>query len=261
MVFLSLQGGGFKNLVDLNLYLVNYIALFLALIVAFLISKVLDFNDRLKGAFLFCTVCGNVAYMGLPMSELALGEGSLSLASMIAGIHATFFLTFGLFALQYYSNNTETDIKSRILKTPLLWGVILGVLYSITRLPLPISNFFEMIGSSASPVALVSIGTFLYDVDLGGIDFGPVTALSFTKLILLPLLVLGISSILIIGNLSPGLNGIPLSTSLIQASMPIAVFTFVIAKKFDTECEFVASSIIATTVASIPVISLLLLFL
>jgi hypothetical protein len=251
LVFVSLHNIDFAALLDHKLYLVNLISIFLIAGIAYTVARALKFNDKLKAAFIVCVLFGNTAYMGLPLNKLALGEAAMPFASIIAAIYITLTFTLGLFILRHYSG-VETKTKFWVLRVPLIWGVILGILFSCTGLSLPFSNLFEMIASSASPVALIAIGAFLYDAKLGG-RIREITILSSLKLVLFPVTVLLISLASSFGNLA-------FESSLLQAAMPVAITTFILAHKFDTESDFVASAIVISTLASIVSLSVVLLF-
>ncbi len=251
LVFVSLYNVDLTVLLDHKLYLVNFISIFLIAGVAHAVTRVLKFGEKLKAAFVVCALFGNTAYMGLPLNRLALGEDVMPLASVIAAIYIILTFTFGLFIFRHYSG-VKTGTKLWVLRVPLIWGVILGALFSCARLPLPFSSFFEMIASSASPVALISIGAFLHDTKLGG-HFREVTILSLFKLIFLPMAVLLISQVFNFG-------GLAFKSSLLQAAMPVAIAMFILARQFDVESDFVANTIVATTLSSIATLSVVLSF-
>ncbi|MBA7623161.1 hypothetical protein ES703_30554 [subsurface metagenome] len=251
LVFVSLRDIDFVTLLDYKLYLVNFISIFLIAGIAYAVAKALKFNNKLKAAFILCAVFGNVAYMGFPLNSLALGEVAMPFASIIAAIYITLTFTFGLFILRHYSG-VKTKTKFWILRVPLIWGVILGLLFSCMRLPLPFSNLFAMVAASASPVALVAIGTFLYDVEFGKC-VKEIAILSSLKLVLLPAAVLLVS-------LALGFKDLAFKSSLLQAATPVAITAFILTHRFGTESDFVASTIVTTTLVSIATLSLVLFF-
>lgn len=251
LVFVSLYSVDFRVLLAHKLYLVNSASIFLIAGVAYAITRILKFDRKLRAAFITCALFGNTAYMGLPLNRLALGEDVMPLASVIAAVYIILTFTFGLFVLRHYSG-VKKGTRLWVLRVPLVWGVILGGLFSCAQLPLPFSSFFEMIASSASPVALISIGAFLYDAKLGG-HFREVTILGSLKLVFLPVAVLLISQVF-------GFEGLAFKSSLLQAAMPVAIATFILAHRFDVKSDFVAGAITVTTLASIVTLSVVLSF-
>ncbi|MDD3679516.1 MAG: AEC family transporter [Candidatus Shapirobacteria bacterium] len=134
-----------------------------------------------------------------------------------------------------------------IAKLPLFWAIVLGLAFSLLKLSL--SSFLlsglSMVGVTASPVALFSLGIFLCLCLLKRRLF-PSFILAGLKLIGLPLFMALIFAILGLDFRQP-----LVAVSLLQAAMPLAVTTFVLAQKYQLDQDLVANTIFISTLLSV----------
>jgi len=242
------------SIVNLDILTVNLISIFAVMFLAFIVSSILKLDDKTKGLVIFASSFGNTVYMGFPLSELSFGIEGLGIASIISVVYMITGLTIGIAILEYYSlkKSSRGKILTKMIKIPLIWGAVLGLLLSYFMIELPdtLLKFFNMLGSSASPVALFALGVFLYGaIEKKNID--KVALISLMKLIILPTIVLVIS---ILFNFS----GKQKSVSILEAGMPIAITTFVLAEQFNMDKKMVANSIIITTILSLFTVSVML---
>lgn len=253
IIFISLYNVDF-GLFSKNLIIVNVISICLMIGAVYFLSKFMKFKDELKAVFLLCSVFGNVVYIGFPINQLSFGSEGIIIATVISAIHIIFSITFGIFVLQYYSGKKikMKKIVNEIIKIPLLWAVIIGLLFSYFKLPLPdmLFQLFSILGNAALPVALFSLGSFLYGSFFKE-NIKEALMLSSLKLILMPIFVLLFINVF-------HLSGKRLAVSLLQAGMPVAVATFVLVKGHENQKKIVANSILISTILSLVTISVLL---
>ena len=249
LVFMSLRKVDLASLLNPRLYFVNFAGIFIMMGIAYAVAVAFKLEGGLRAVFILCAFSGNVAYMGFPLNRLALGEGAMPYASLTVAIYFIATMTFGVLMLGRYSGS-RTSVATWIWKVPLIWGLILGLIYSWARLPLPFPQLWAMIADSASPVALIAMGAFLCGTRLGESRTW-IALVTFLKLILHPLLVLLISMPL-------NFTGLAFKSSILQASTPVAVFMFILAHQFGVESDFAADAIVTTTLASVATLSLLL---
>lgn len=249
LVFMSLREVDFFTVLDPRFYLVNFAGIFLLISIASAIAAALRLEDGLREVFILCAFSGNVAYMGFPLNRLALGEGAMPFASLTVAIYFIATMTLGVLMLGRYSSE-RAPVGSWIWKAPLIWGIILGLIFSWVGLPLPFPRLWEMIAESAPPVALVAMGAFLCG-SRPGKRAREMALVSALKLVLHPLVVLFIS-------LPLGFGGLAFKSSLLQASTPVAVFIFILTHQFDVSSDFAADAIVVTTLVSIATLSLAL---
>jgi len=206
-------------------------------------------NPKMAGCLVITAFFGNIVYMGFPVAQFRFGEAALADASVIAFVYnfLIFSLGIGLVGL-IAEKKSDKYAKSKIFGNTVIISCLLGALISLAQVQMPsqITHILEMVGGTTAPLALFSMGLFMYGKKIGK-DPLNVAVLSVFKLAIFPALFI-ISSIIL------GLRGAGFELSFLEALMPIAVTNFVIAEKFDLDKEVVAEAILVTTLISIPVL-------
>ena len=134
-----------------------------------------------------------------------------------------------------------------MIKNPLLIAVIAGIAVAMFQIPIPeiVMKAIKMIAASVTPVVLIVIGLFLGDAKLGKIrQWIPVLFFTIGTLFVLPIMLYAGTGIF-------GFIPQDFSASIIQAAMPAAIHPFALPKKYDLDPNFIARSIILSTVLSI----------
>ena len=179
----------------------------------------------------------NTGNMGIPVALFAFGEPGLPAAILFFMINAILNFTLGIYMVSGQASWWE------LLKLPLIQATVLGLLMSVTQVPVPSLLLIpiEMLGDCAIPVMLLSLGVRLSDMDLTHWQIG------FLGAILRPL-----SGILVFLLISPWLTLTPIQNSglLILAMLPPAVVNFVIAEKYQQEPHKVAAIVMLGNVMS-----------
>jgi hypothetical protein len=109
-----------------------------------------------------------------------------------------------------------------------------------------------MIGQITIPLALIILGYRLTEIRLR----------SLNKALLAALFKMGIGLIIAIALVAIfSLTGIPKNILILQAAMPSAVFTMILAHKYKRDSDLVASIVLLSTLFSLITIPLILWFL
>lgn len=255
LFFVSLYKTDFSLISDPLLLLVYGGASLIILGGTFAVLTLLNVKGEIKGVFILGAFLSNAAYMGIPLNKFAFGENAVAIAVIVAAINFFLGLTLGVFILQYYSSKNQPvkEIFLSVLKIPLMWSVVLGVIASFVKLQIPgfLDALLSMLSASASPVALFAIGLFFYKSDFFK-EFKLNIAISLTKLLIFPLIVFALA-------IAVGFSGLKENVALLQAATPLAVTTFVLAERFDIKKELMANTVIFSTMLSMLTISILLL--
>lgn len=117
------------------------------------------------------SVFGSLAFFGLPFIEVVLGpQEPVRLAvAMIAAV-APFTVGLVLVLLELYGlegvsvGRAIIDVARKFSRNPLIISLALGVAISLSGvgLPLFLRKMLDLLGGAAAPVALFSVGVFLY---------------------------------------------------------------------------------------------------
>lgn len=227
--FLPLMGGGVVVMLGSGL-------------IAWAVAKLLGYNPH---AFLPPMMFTNTANMGLPLTLFAFGPSMLPAAVALFTVFSLFHYTLGIRLF-----NPKAPIGG-ILKGPMLWAMVSGVLVSATGIALPdwLAISTKMLGESAIPIGLFTLGVGFASFRVERWSVGVVGA------VLCPL-----SGLLVAW---PLLRVLPLSAPmqgvlLLYAALPPAVLNYVFAEKYKQEPGQVAAIVVGGNIASLVFIPLTL---
>ncbi len=121
------------------------------------------------------------------------------------------------------------------------------------QLPLPINRAIDLLADASIPVLLVVLGMQLQSSQWKG-NRMPLAVASSLRLVGAPLLAISLS-------LAFGLRGAAQQAMVLEASMPTAVLTTVIATEYNLQPDFVTAVVFLTTLLSPLTLTPLLSFL
>ncbi|WP_421724018.1 AEC family transporter [Bauldia sp.] len=196
------------------------------------------------------SVGSNTAIIGLPLLHSLFGHKALLLAAIASIIVVLLFLVQVLlleFAeLEAPDNKQSLLIHVRnTLLNPIILSTVLGVAYAVAPIDLPkiVADYMDLLGSALTPCALFAIGMSINPRAVLKSE-GAVAFASIVKLVLLPVLVLGVAWVM---NLDPLLA----VAAVIAAALPTAKSEFIFAEQYHQSEDLVAGTISLTTAASV----------
>ena len=201
----------------------------------------------------------NTGYMGLPLCTLVFGpEGlipaiiSMILTACVLFAMAIVFIEFGVQSSPKFSETLRKTALS-LAKNPLIAAPVLGGLMAASpvSMPAPLLEFTRLLGASASPCALVTIGLFLAQTPNKDLQTGTVTVLTL-KLLLLP----AFTALLVfyVFDMPPVYR----QAAILLAALPTGTGPFMLATLYKRNSQLVSQSIFLSTVISVLTISLLI---
>lgn len=204
---------------------------------------------RIRGRGIFLAIMFlNAANFPFPLVEDLYGD-----AGLFRGVLYYTAVSLLIFSLGIFIVSRETDLKE-LLRVPVLPAVGLAIALNFldARPPEPLMEVVDMLGKAAIPLILFVFGYTLYSVRLRHITITLVSS------------VLRIAGGLLMGILSIrlfGIEGLSRDIVLIYSIMPSAVVNVIICKKYDSDAEAVASTVLFTTCVSLITIPLMLAYL
>lgn len=189
---------------------------------------------------------GNSGNLGLPLCLFAFGSEGLGLAIgfyLVGSV--TQFLIGPLF-------QGRQPVWRTLLTTPVNYAAIAGLalLATGTKLPLWVGNSISLLAGMAIPLMLVALGHALGSF---GVQRLPVAAGIATAR-----LGLGFAAGYVL-TLVLGLEGTARGVVIIESAMPVAVFNYLLAARYDRHPGDVAGAILLSTLLSFATLPLLLL--
>ncbi len=205
-------------------------------------------------AVILTVAFGNTGNYGLPLVKFAFGSNALAVASLYFVTTTILFNTAGV----VIASLGHMDLKSALLglfKVPVVYGVMLAMLIKAIdiQLPLPISRTIEIAANGAIPVMLILLGLELTRIEWSH-SFRAVGVGVFTKLLLGPVIGLALASLF-------GLQGHARQGSVIEAAMPAAVATTVVATEYKLQPSLVTAIVFLGTALSPLTLTPLLVYL
>jgi len=190
---------------------------------------------------------GNAGNLGLPLCLFAFGKQGLGLAIGFYLVGAVSqFLIAPLFQGRQPAFRT-------LLTTPVNYAAVLGIALLATdaTLPLWLENTLQLLAGLAIPLMLLALGQALGSfkvqrlpvaagIALGRLGIGFLVGFAITEIF--------------------GLTGMVRGVVIVQSAMPVAVFNFLLAARYERHPEDVAGAIVISTLTAFAVLPALLLF-
>ncbi len=221
---------------------------------SFLLGKLFKLQRAHLLAVVLTVAFGNTGNYGLPLVKFAFGDEALAVASIFYVTTTILFNTVGV----VIASLGHLDLKSAILgvfKLPILYAVMIALLikgFGIS-VPLPLSRTIEIAANGAIPAMIILLGLELTRIEwthsMRAMSVGVAT-----KLLIGPLVGLLLASLF-------GLQGHTRQGSVIEAAMPAAVATTVVATEYKLEPSLVTAIVFFGTVLSPLTLTPLIVFL
>lgn len=176
----------------------------------------------------------NSGNMGLPLCLFAFGPTGLSLGIAYFTVSAVSQFTFGLWLVSGHSS------PAVLAKSPTPWAVLFGLSALAMDVTVPewIANTTDLLGGFAIPLMLVTLG-----VSLGRMK---ITKPSRTVALSALRLALGFAVGWLVAE-AFGFEGAARGVLLIESTMPVAVFNYLFAQRYERAPAEIASLVVTST--------------
>jgi predicted permease len=233
-----------------------YATIFLVLLAGLTWSagKLLKLERKMMAAVLLTALFMNAGNYGLPVTNFAFGETALAFASLFFVMTATYTNSVGVVIASSGHTSVLQAIKG-LLRLPSIYALLLGILVVRLQwtLPTALDRTVDLLADASIPSMLVLLGLQFVNLKLDG-QLRPLVLVSVMRLLVAPLLAIGITRLL-------GITGPAYQASVLEAGMPTAVLTTVLATEFDCLPSFVTTAVFVTTLLSPITLTALLYFL
>jgi predicted permease len=205
-------------------------------------------------AFLLVVMFSNGGNYGLPVVLFAFGRDALSHASVYFVTSAVLVYTVGVL-LAASGRRTLRGALTGILKVPAAWAVAAAaiVLGSGVEVPLALMRPIALLGDAALPIMILVLGMQLERASTPDRP-GAVAVAVMLSLVVAPIVALALASLI-------GLTGPARQAAVVQASMPTAVVTTILALEYDVLPGFVTSVVLLATMLSPLTLTVLIAYL
>lgn len=234
--------------------------LLLMLLIGWLTSMILKLGQGSSGIFRIHSMLGNIMYLGFPVISSLFGNEGLLYASIFALVSNILMWTVGVMTIS--SEKEGSLIKSlRHVLNPNSIAVVVGFVLFLSSVKLPriLLDPLSGLGSSNTYLSMLYIGSVIYFASIRKMarNFS-IYMLSINKLIIVPLIILGIF-ILLNSFLPVKIDNLVISVLVMQAAMPCMVNVVLLVNYLGEDDSLATANVFLSTILCIITLPLILL--
>ena len=218
------------------------------LLIMLVLGGVLIRLMRLKiSTFLPSLLFPNIGNMGLPLCLFAFGQTGLALGLTVFLVIFTLQMSLGILLTAGHGHPRE------LLKQPVLWATVIAVVLvsSGESLPVWLDNTTSILGGATIPLMLITLGVSLAQLKVAEWKH----SLLFSLIRVLG----GFGLAVLVAGLF-GLEGVDRGVLILQSSMPVAVFNYLLALRYQREPGEVAGMVVISTLLAFALLPFIVSF-
>jgi len=240
LVFTALAAKDFDVAHNISLIAAGVVIALGSGLLAWPVARMLGYDVRSFVPPMMYNNCGN---MGLPLAVLAFGAAGLSSAVALFMACNLVYFSIGIKIIERGRTNKHTSPWT-FLRSPMMLSMIAGMVFAAIgiALPAPLFHAMKMLGDACIPIMLFALGVRMMDVNLKSWRIGLVGA------IVCPIAGLAIAWLLDgVLTMSTAQRG----QMYLFASLPPAVFCFMVAEQYQQEPDKVAAIVLIGNLAAL----------
>ena len=226
------------------------------------VGRALGKSEALLSALVLVSAFPNSGNYGIPVSEFAFGATGRSTAVVFLITQSVLVYSLGVYIASRSGGDAGLRGVRRVFELPLVYAVVAAlVLRWVGAVPPADSTAMttlNLVGNSAIPIMLLILGIQLARTNYGKTIRG-VGVASVLKMAVAPLVGVGIA--LLVGFADPTVGRV----FVLEAAMPAAVTPLILVIEFGGEtaegvdvAQYVGTAVLVTTLASVPVLTVLI---
>ena len=222
-------------------------------ILTYLLLKSLGWDRRKIWSILTVVVLGNTGFFCFLFTQGIYGNAGLIRAVFCDCSTSITFVALSFILILIFDGELKVALK-RILTFLPLWSIILGILFNVFNIPITQlgSTVVNYLAGATIPLIMISLGLSLKIEGLKN-HFKEVSLASIIKLVIYPLIGLGVLSLL-------NITGFEHTIGFIEATMSSAMLGLVIAVTYKLDWELTSDCIFTSTLFSLVTIPIFLMF-
>jgi malate permease and related proteins len=208
-------------------------------------------DRKTRAAVVLTSAVSNNGNMGIPISYFAFGDAGAALATVYYVIMSFMSNTFGAAVASAGQTSLRAALQQS-LRVPVLYAATAGLLLNAANVAAPVTlmRSIDLLADAAIPAMLVLLGIQLRAAPLVRARELILQSMAL-RLFASPGIAWAICLLL-------GVSGVERNVLVLQAAMPSAVMTAVLATEFDAAPELVATIIFFSTAVSMVTLSFVL---
>jgi len=240
--------------------LLSISVLIFMLLMGWLSSRILNLKPEDSGIFRIHSMLGNIMYLGFPVISSLFGNEGLLYASIFALVSNILMWTVGVMTISSGRDRSFLQNLKHVLN-PNSIAIVAGFLLFLASLKIPnlLLDPLSGLGASNTYLSMMYIGAVLYFASIRNmIGRKSIYFLSLNKMIIVPLMLIGIFAILN-SFLAVKIDTIVISVIVMQAAMPCMVNVVIFANYLGEDDSLATANVFLTTILSIVTLPLILL--
>ncbi len=236
--------------IDTNFFLVPmgyFITIIIGFIILFSVRRPLFSTIKEQSIFTVSPLIGNTGNIGIPLSIILLGEIGAVYTNVINLTNVFIVYTVGVFIYSRGNFSVKESIHN-IFKIPIMWVAILAIILNLNGVTFskPIDQALQMGAYASMTIQLILFGVYLEGLKLTNFNKKLLTTVSINKFLLIPVIGLGVISLL-------DLKGMEATVLMMELLMPLALTNATLATLYDCSPKEVTANIVFTSVLFVPI--------
>lgn len=231
LIVSSFSNSGVEAGIMLKIVAASLVIMLIMLVIGLVMIRLMRLSPS---TFLPPLLFANIGNMGLPLCLFAFGETGLALGLAVFLVVFSLQMSLGIVIVAGRGNLLA------LLRQPVLWATIIAVALVVGDLSLPVwlDNSTRLLGGFTIPLMLMTLGVSLSDLKV--LEWKHSLIFSIVRVaggFGLGVLVAGLF----------GLQGVERGVVILQSSMPVAVFNYLLAMRYQREPGEVAAMVLLST--------------
>ncbi|HEY0196095.1 MAG TPA: AEC family transporter [Methanobacterium sp.] len=253
LIFLAMYSADLSNIQTLGTITLTCIMVgLLCGGIDYIFARLRNYSPKTRWSLVTTSALFNSGFLGYPVVLGVFGGVGLVSAVFYDVGSTILFISFAILLLLIYGGSYQSIARRSLLFPPFL-AVVLGILVNLLHLPLGsvLPNVLDYLSGAAIPLIMLSLGLSLEFKEV----YQHISAASFVstiRLVISPLVAVILASTM-------GLSGINYSVTVVQAGMPSAMLSLVLAITYNLDVKVTAACIFLSTALSMLSLTLLIL--
>jgi predicted permease len=222
--------------------------------IAFILGKLFRLERSVLTIVVLTSLFANNGNYGLPLIAFAFGQEALAYASIYFVTNSLLLYTLGV-VIASMGHLSLKEALTGLLKVPAIYAILLAVIFIQTgwSLPIPIQKTVELTAGGAVPAMIILLGLELHKAEWSK-NLRAISIPVVCRLLIGPVVGLVMASLF-------GMNSTATKDGIIEAGMPSAVMTTIVANEYNLDTTLVTAIIFVSTILSPLTLTPLLYFL
>lgn len=248
LLFKDISETDVKSNFDIKFILFCVLATVISIAAIWILSEIFMKDKKSIGSFVQGSFRGSAAVLGIAFVQNMYGSSGMAPMMVLGAVPL-----YNIFSVIILTIKSENSLNSKnlykesfinILKNPIIWGIVIGLIFSLLeiKLPIMINKAVESVASLATPFALIILGAgFEGKKALSKIK--PTLVATALKLLIIPAVFIPVAVYM-------GFRNQEMIAILIMLGAPSTVSCYVMAKNLGNDHVLASSIVVASTFLS-----------